>query len=534
MRVILAVLLCGGLLRADVLVLKDGRKIPGKVVEKPGHYELTDEGGLKTFLREEVEKVLASPKDLLDGVDAGFEEAKKEFTEAVDLKDAARQTALLKQAIAKVTRVREAYAAARELFPEDKYADLDLKLVQVMQLMRLLRERVGSEVARSLAPPAPAPAGPARPAAPPPPPPPPPPPAAALGLQDALAILCDPAKRAEPSLRSTARDAFRTHRASLGAGPDVGTAALLFLSRPEADWKLQGPAQAAFQDYLQKPWFRGAPAAADHLQAASHLAAAAKTSPAAAEALGLFAMAHLSQAPAGPESDRAAQGLGLAAREGRLGTLEGHAVRDLGEWIASGDFDFAALAYAREFKAAADTPSVRFLWAVALLRQALARARGYEKAAAALEAVRPADPAFRDHVAALAKSVKNVAVCSSCSGAGKSRCTACHGRKEVRTDCAPCRGTGAVNLTPCRPCGGRGFLKLQRCSKCRDGFPECRACDKRPRQAPSLDDVLLGAPCAPCEGRGTAFRALAIPCRSCWGLGQKLTPRADPSKILPY
>ncbi|HYF00804.1 MAG TPA: hypothetical protein VEJ18_17920, partial [Planctomycetota bacterium] len=162
MRVILAVLLCGGLLRADVLVLKDGRKIPGKVVEKPGHYELTDEGGLKTFLREEVEKVLASPKDLLDGVDAGFEEAKKEFTEAVDLKDAARQTALLKQAIAKVTRVREAYAAARELFPEDKYADLDLKLVQVMQLMRLLRERVGSEVARSLAPPAPAPAGPAR------------------------------------------------------------------------------------------------------------------------------------------------------------------------------------------------------------------------------------------------------------------------------------------------------------------------------------------------------------------------------------
>ena len=91
-----------------------------------------------------------------------------------------------------------------------------------------------------------------------------------------------------------------------------------------------------------------------------------------------------------------------------------------------------------------------------------------------------------------------------------------------------------MGLTPCAGCRGRGFLKLARCSKCKDGFPECSACDKKPRVPPELDDMFLAVPCGSCAGRGTPFRNVALPCRGCHGLGHKLTPRADPSKILPY
>jgi hypothetical protein len=71
-----------------------------------------------------------------------------------------------------------------------------------------------------------------------------------------------------------------------------------------------------------------------------------------------------------------------------------------------------------------------------------------------------------------------------------------------------------------------------KCEKCKDGYVDCKQCDK-PRAAPSMEDIVSVAPCAVCEGRGLAFRSAAVPCRSCLGLGARLTPRADPSKVLP-
>ena len=54
-----------------------------------------------------------------------------------------------------------------------------------------------------------------------------------------------------------------------------------------------------------------------------------------------------------------------------------------------------------------------------------------------------------------------------------------------------------------------------------------------PLPGPALEDICSATPCGACEGRGLAFRNAAVPCRSCLGLGQKLAPKLDPSKILP-
>jgi len=521
MRTLLAAVLLAGALSADVVVLKDGRRFGGKVVEKGSAYEVTTDAGLRTFLKDEVEKVLTAPSEVLGDSEKLVDEAKKDYQDALGIADAAAQSAKLKEAIAKLTKAREAYATARELFWEDKYSDLDQKLVQIMQLMRLLRERVGSEIA-------------GRPPVPAPPKPTPVEPAPTPALETAFKTLVDAAQRADGSKREAAVATFRAERAT----SDLAAAAAAFLSRRDADWKLEGAPLAALQDYFAKHLKEPAKlTAASHLDAAKFLAE--KFAAAKHESLALFGAGHLGHATAGADADKAAQAFGFVARDGVVGTHEGLAARDLNRWIARGDFDLAAIAYRKEYRGTpAETPGVRLLWSFALVRLAQARKRGFERAVSALNAVNAVDAVFRDHAAALSKSVKNAGVCGLCAGEGKVRCTNCHGRKEVRDDCSPCKGTGAVNsgggLAPCAPCKGRGYMKLLKCNKCKDGFPTCTRCDGRPRPAPEMEDIWMAAGCAACEGRGTVFAKVAWPCRSCVGLGQKLTPRADPNKILPW
>ena len=66
MRAFSCLILFAGLAAADVVVLKDGTRVPGRVVEKAAHFEVTTpDMGLRTFLKEEVDKILKDPKELL-------------------------------------------------------------------------------------------------------------------------------------------------------------------------------------------------------------------------------------------------------------------------------------------------------------------------------------------------------------------------------------------------------------------------------------------------------------------------------------
>lgn len=539
-RALGTLLLLAGTLSADVLVLKDGAKISGRIVDKGLHYEVTTPAGLRTYLRDEVEAILTSPKEMLGDTDKLLEEAKQQYTEALAIQDPNDRNAKLKEALEKMRTVRGTLASTRELFPEDKYADLDQKLMQAMQLMRLLRERVSVDLARKpdlINSPRPGPS-------------------AAVSAAQAVATLGDPVLRADTGKREAAREAFRSQRAAYAELYDLSTAAVLFLSRSDADWRLQGPALKALQDYFGRPWFRDAVklAPAQHLEAASWLATQStvlrRTDPSApVEPIVLFGAGHLGLSSPGPEAEKVAKALGLSVQNGLAGTAEGHVVHDLDAWIASGDFDLAALAWVKEYREI-DTPAVRFVWAWALTRLAQVRKKGFDRPVSALATIPAATTVLKDHLAALSKSIKAAAVCANCAGEGKLRCTNCHGVKEVRYPCAKCNGKGkylppGLVQTPqgfrgrgptymtCLQCKGTGVEKIIKCEKCKDGYLVCKQCDGKEKQAPELSDICTTAECPECEGRGSVFRNVHWACPACLGVGQKLTPKADPAKTLP-
>jgi len=212
----------------DVLVLKGGGRVSGRVVEKTEHYEVTSDGVLRTYLKEEVEKVVSSPKEFLGDADKLFEEARGDYQKALGISDTAPKNAVLKDAIAKVARARESYSAALDLFPDD--ANLGKQIMLLMQLMRLLRERVSLDETRT-----PAVGGGPRPA-----------PVVTIQTDDALSTLLDPAKRNDPAKRAAAVVSFRGQRS------DLACAAVLFLSRTDAEMRLDGPALKTVQEYFDK------------------------------------------------------------------------------------------------------------------------------------------------------------------------------------------------------------------------------------------------------------------------------------------
>jgi hypothetical protein len=533
MRVVGLLILLSSTLAADVVVLNDGSRVSGKVLEKSQHWEITTDGGLRTYLKEEVEKIIKDPKDILGDVDKTIESAKADYQKAVEMAEGSERNALLRESIAKIDAARAATSSTRELFPEDKYADLDVKLMQIMQLKRLLRDRLHSDFAQRPGPSV-------RPVVTSTP---------SISLDEAFSTLLDPAKRSDASRRASARESFRAERAGHPEIYELATAAMLFLSRSDAEWGLQGPALAVMQEYFGQSWLKqpGSMTPAGHQAAAQWIVdrinALRKTDARAqVEPISLFGIGHLGHAPSGPETDKNARLLGLELRGGILGTPEGHAVRDLNSWIASGDFDLAVLSFVKEYRNT-DTPIVRFVWSYALLRLVQAKKHGYERPVAALQTVNVADNAVREHLAALIKSIKAAAVCNACQGQVKLRCTNCHGKKETRWDCAKCKGKGKipdpgyslgtiVEMIPCYPCRGRGYDKLIRCEKCKDGYYDCKQCDKKPKNPPAMEEICTGEACGQCDGRGYVFRNILWACKSCMGLGQKLSPKADPAKVL--
>jgi hypothetical protein len=533
----LVLCLLASTLSADVIVLKSGQKVSGRVVDKGLHVEVTTDTGLRTFLRDEVEDILNHPKELLGDTEKTFEEAKKQYTEAIAIADQSERNSKLKEALEKVRSVRETLATTRELFPEDKYADLDVKLTQAMQLMRLLRERVTVDIAKKPAiinAPASAASG--------------------VALSTAVLTLLDPTLRADAAKRAAAREAFKAQRADSADLHDLATAEMLFLSRSEADWKLTPAALKVLQEYFSKPWLKDlnklTPAL--HAQAAAWLgdqvAVLRKTDN--VEALLLFAAGHLGHAAPGPEVDKAAKALGFTLQNGVAGTAEGIAVHDLDGWIAANDFDLAILAYTKEFHEI-DSTAVRFLWAYALTCTAQAKKKYFDRAIKAFDTIPVPSGPVKEHLAAMAKSIKAVAVCNHCGGEGKLRCTNCHGVKEVRFPCAKCGGKGRVQppglvvppngnfrrfantFVRCTPCKGTGYEKVLRCEKCKDGFLVCKMCDGKQKSPPDFSDICDLAPCPDCDGDGCIFRNVRWACPGCLGLGKKLAPKVDATKLLP-
>jgi tetratricopeptide (TPR) repeat protein len=229
--------------RGDGILLADGRKLSGRVTEKPDGYEVTVEGQTVGFSKTDVKQWFKSPKEVLGDADKQVEEAKKLYSEAVVMADEKAAEAKFREALPKVQKAREAYVEAREFFPEG-YPAIDDQLVNVMKLMRLVRERFHSQIAsgESSAPvkvkEAPAPKMTAKVEPPPPTPSTAPETAPASSLHDALLVLVDPAKRNDAAQRASAAKVFRKGSDAPGALADVATAGWLFLSKSDFEWGL--------------------------------------------------------------------------------------------------------------------------------------------------------------------------------------------------------------------------------------------------------------------------------------------------------
>jgi hypothetical protein len=221
----------------------------------------------------------------------------------------------------------------------------------------------------------------------------------------------------------------------------------------------------------------------------------------------LFLGGAVARANSGPDPSLGCRG-GIALRDGVPGTPEGHAIADMNYWISTGDWDLADVSFRFEH-GAIGTPNATFVHAWALLRLAVERQRGFERARAEFEKVETDDVHLRDHIQALVKSVTQAAPCLACGGRGKTRCVRCHGLQTRQEE---------------------GTLRV--CMECSGGSVACGHCDGARKAAPSMDDICRADPCATCQGRGLRAQNLRIPCPRCLGVGRRLTPKADPDQVL--
>jgi DnaJ-class molecular chaperone len=125
-------------------------------------------------------------------------------------------------------------------------------------------------------------------------------------------------------------------------------------------------------------------------------------------------------------------------------------------------------------------------------------------------------------------------------------CETCKGRRQVETPCATCKGKGRVGRIVlddvpsilCGACKGNASSK-EPCKSCSEtGLADCAVCggkgvrDGKSPARPKVADVYATEPCAACAGKGWPLPNLVIPCERCFGLGLRVKPTADATKVI--
>jgi len=132
--------------------------------------------------------------------------------------------------------------------------------------------------------------------------------------------------------------------------------------------------------------------------------------------------------------------------------------------------------------------------------------------------------------------------------AGWTPCASCGRKGRVDAPCPDCNGTGRVTAPgavegarvtqKCRTCNeNHGVFRLgAKCSDCDGtGLVRCDTCKGKPGETKisiPLSEVFSTEPCHDCSGTGWPWAPLPVPCRACAGMGLRVRPSADPSKLL--
>ncbi|HYF01653.1 MAG TPA: hypothetical protein VEJ18_22220, partial [Planctomycetota bacterium] len=221
------------------------------------------------------------------------------------------------------------------------------------------------------------------------------------------------------------------------------------------------------------------------------------------------------------------------------GTKPGLAMDDYRKWLASGEYGLAIVQFQNDYRSVTEFP-VKYALGLLHVFKALADNRAYNKAAAYLEltARSAPTPGGRDHLIALAKSIRSESPCMACAGTHEVNCSACKGKQRLNLQCGKCGGSGKLNsfngVIACSVCKGQGYFRNVDCPKCKaKGKTECKArdCDK-PVKPPTFDSFADAFKCGLCKGQGSLMRHVAYPCPECAGIGLIVQPKSDPSKVL--
>ena len=223
------------------------------------------------------------------------------------------------------------------------------------------------------------------------------------------------------------------------------------------------------------------------------------------------------------------------------GTTAGLAMDDFRKWLESGDYGMAVVQFDKDYKKSNDF-TIRYARALLVLLKAVRDNRFYYRAASNLELIsrRAGSKAAREHVLALAKSIRVKSPCAACWGTHKINCSACKGKAKVTLQCGTCGGSGKQvrirggGVRICPGCRGKGIFRDVKCPKCKaSGKATCRARYCRgevPR--PSLETFTDAYKCGFCQGLGSVLKHVAYSCPQCNGVGMVLRPKFASDKTL--
>jgi hypothetical protein len=132
--------------RADVLLLKDGKKVEGSVTDKGNAYEVKTKYGALLVDKADVQKVVKDPAQIVAEADLCRKLARGMYDDAMKLEGSPRErNRKLTAGLELLEKALKQYQEAREIFTGSQYEHLDKEATSILQEMRLYRDKVVSE-----------------------------------------------------------------------------------------------------------------------------------------------------------------------------------------------------------------------------------------------------------------------------------------------------------------------------------------------------------------------------------------------------
>ncbi len=141
---------------ADVVLLKDGKRLEGEVADKGDAYEVKTPYGTLSVEKEKVKRIVKGPEAFTAKAETYRRIARGMYDDALRVKgDPKERNRKLTAGLELLERALTVYNEAREIFPGPEGEPLDKGASEVIMAMRMYRDKMASEEASSVPKPAP-------------------------------------------------------------------------------------------------------------------------------------------------------------------------------------------------------------------------------------------------------------------------------------------------------------------------------------------------------------------------------------------